>query len=252
MADGGFEPTTPIVPEFGSSDLDYEELNQIWKNIYEDSEDVPETKAIQVQEENINYQYLLTLKRYNQISEKCRHCKSKKPIMECICSFKLDKGCIDPYPVCIFPRIYLGSARYLKDNDFLISKNIGFILNCAYPELLDNLEENDYNKTIEKLTLNALDDDNYPIINLFGEKSYDFICDALEKSEKNIYIHCQMGFNRSATIAAYCIWKLDEERTMINVINSITKQRPCTFSNHFFIRHLLGIYEEKKKIYPQA
>jgi len=194
----------------------------------------------QVREDDVSYVVVDAIKKYHCLIKKCDICKSKA-ILECACYFNVEHGGYDDKPVEIYPRIYLGSSYYLKKDEFLQKNNIGYILNCAYPSLLDNLSKNEYNSSLEKLTLNAYDDTDYPIIDLFGDLSFDFVYDALINSSKNIFIHCQMGYNRSAIIASYIIWKLkNNTEDICKIICNIIRLRPFTFSNKFFIRHSLG------------
>lgn len=163
----------------------------------------------------------------------CTKCKYRYDL----CSCNLSKfGDIDPEPMEIYPGLFLGSLLYLENDEWTDEKNI---INTI------NLTEKDYDEhsllTLKKfntLHLPSLDIKDYPIIRENGEKTYEFTKNCLDKNQ-NVYIHCLMGYNRSACIICYIIWRLSNQK-MKDIIKSVIEKRPCVFSNRSFIKQLLS------------
>jgi hypothetical protein len=158
-----------------------------------------------------------------------------------LCSCNYINGILDPKPIEIMEGLFLGSYKYAFDSKFLNENNIEFVLNCAEEyyrytneDLLDN---------INYLTLNAYDFNNYPIIQYHGIQALEFIETALMLGS-NVYIHCQMGINRSASLLAYVIHRLFN-KTIKESILLILEKRPICFTNKTYIQQLLEIEEGK-------
>lgn len=158
-----------------------------------------------------------------------------------LCQCNFINGSLDPYPQEIFPGIFLGSLTYALDDYFINNNHIEFILNCA--EEYHKYSNKEPHYSINYLTLNAYDFNDYPIIKNHGQDAFEFIETALMLG-CNVYIHCQMGINRSATLLAYVIYRFSN-KPMKECIIDIIKKRPICFSNKSYIQQLLDIEEGK-------
>jgi dual specificity MAP kinase phosphatase len=95
--------------------------------------------------------------------------------------------------------LYLGSYNNATNKKELDYANIKYILNCA--EECRNL----FDKDFIYMKLHLSDNLDSTIIDLF-EQSMNFIEEA-KKNNCNIFIHCQIGKSRSATIVLAYIMK---------------------------------------------
>jgi hypothetical protein len=159
-----------------------------------------------------------------------------------LCSCNYNNGILDPKPKEIYQGLFLGSYKYAFDSKFLRENNIEFVLNCA--EDYNRYTNNDLLDDINYLTLEAFDFNDYPIIKNHGIQALEFIETALMLGS-NVYIHCQMGINRSATLLAYVIHRLFN-KTIKESIMLILEKRPICFTNKTYIKQLFDI--EKGKI----
>jgi len=189
----------------------------------------------QVTTEDERYKEIQKKRIYYKETVICSNCRSDL-MWKCGCT-SLYTGGMDGYPVELVPRIYIGSSLYLGNNEFMKEKNIGYILNCANSGLMKYVKK----KHIIQLSLDGLDEENYDIIGELGERALSYVREALDSSDKSIYINCKMGINRSAVISGYVIWSLNYKLSMEEVIEKIIEKRPICFSNNYFIRHLLYI-----------
>lgn len=210
-------------PSLNQIDNDFDEL-------------IKEFKFIDTIDDNIysTIQLIKSFKKSFYTSKFCTICNSL-PYLSCPCNKNIN-GVIDPPPCLIHPKIWLGSYEFVKNSNFISSNNIKSIINCAEPQL------NSLNPQLNVLCLNAKDTEDYQIVSKHGDESLLFILKELSKGH-NIYIHCLMGYNRSATIASFILYKLlCKSKTMKEIIFEIIEKRPCVFSNYKFCEQLL-LYE---------
>lgn len=189
----------------------------------------------QVAIEDYRYKEIQKKRLYYRETVICNNCREDL-MWKCRCSSLYTEG-LDGYPVELIPRIYIGSSIYLGNNEFMKEKNIGYILNCANSSLMKYVKK----KHIIQLSLDGIDEENYDIIGEIGDRALSYVRDALDNSDKSIYINCKMGINRSAVISGYVIWSLNYKWSMEEVIEKIIEKRPICFSNNYFIRHLLYV-----------
>ena len=126
----------------------------------------------------------------------------------------------------ITDNIYLGKVDGLKDKDYFKAEKITSILS-----LIENVPEVDKELNInhKKIHIDDLYSEN--IIKYFKE-CIDFI----ETSEK-IFIHCECGVSRSATIViAYLMWKTHS--TFNEAYLFVKKTRPEIDPNNGFRKQL--------------
>lgn len=135
----------------------------------------------------------------------------------------------------VFHRILLGAGFYLLPN-FVNGHQITHVINCAddyaCPSNLRAYLGKNYT------CLNALDDEtniiekHYPAFEAaMDEYLRDPIC-------KNVYVHCQAGMNRSATLViAYVVKRFRVK--LLDIVHHVVRQRPCVMSNPHFQDYLV-------------
>ncbi len=158
-----------------------------------------------------------------------------------ICKCNYINGYLNPFPKEIYPGLFLGSYKYAFNSRFLRENNIEFVLNCA--EDYSRYTDSELLEDINYLTLEAFDFNDYPIIKNHGIQALEFIETALMLGS-NVYIHCQMGINRSATILAYVIHRLFNKSIEESIL-LILEKRPICFTNKTYIKQLLDIEDGK-------
>lgn len=135
------------------------------------------------------------------------------------------------YPPAFFhPRILVGAGSFLSVT-FVKRYNITHVINCASdrdsPDWWRFFYPNKYT------CLNAIDSPSVNILDWYtafesAMKQY------LRESDGVIYVHCQAGMNRSASLAlAYVVKNLGME--FDTVVSATRKQRPCLFQNPVFM-----------------
>jgi len=135
----------------------------------------------------------------------------------------------------VFDRILLGAGFYLLPN-FVNGHQITHVINCAddsaCPAGLRIYLKKNYT------CLNAMDDATNII-----EKHYpafEAAMDAYLRDPvcKNVYVHCQAGMNRSATLVIAYVFKRFRVEFMY-LINHVARQRPCVMTNPHFQDYLV-------------
>ena len=135
----------------------------------------------------------------------------------------------------VFHRILLGAGFYLLPN-FVNGHQITHVINGADdiacpPSLRVYLGKN-------YTCLNAFDDETNII-----EKHYDafeLAMDAYLRDPvcKNVYVHCQAGMNRSATLVlAYAVKRFRVK--LLDIVHHVVRQRPCIMANPYFQDYLV-------------
>ena len=145
----------------------------------------------------------------------------------------------------VFDRILLGPGLHMTPQ-FMRLYSITHIINCADETACPNwtktyLGENHYE------CLDAIDSENVNIINDFYSK-FEKIMDSYLRDPtcSNVYVHCQAGMNRSATLAIAYVHKRFGI-PMLKLIESTVRQRPCILSNTAFQKQLLEFASHKNK-----
>ena len=129
----------------------------------------------------------------------------------------------------ITPFIYLGDGKDASNFNFLKSRRISLIVNCAI-ELPNNFPDQ-----FSYIRLNWADDPKQPIIKTLDEVSSHVINEI--KNKRAVFIHCAAGISRSAIFTIYIImklynWNYDDAHRFI------VKNRPIISPNEGFIRQL--------------
>jgi protein-tyrosine phosphatase len=137
----------------------------------------------------------------------------------------------------IVPRVWFGSAGETYKAEFMTT--ITHVVNCD-----SSYSSSSYGAQAKNfLHLKSYDDDDYPILEEHFERLCMYIISALQDPSAQVYIHCYMGINRSATLAiAYaCKYLNKPARTMIDNTRIATKRLVITNE---------GFEEQLKKKFP--
>lgn len=129
----------------------------------------------------------------------------------------------DIYEIC--PGIWFGPYDYTYTQDCL--DRMTHIIN------FDTFESSTSIQARTKLKFRdfpSYDQDDFPILSMYLQDVKLFIQDA-----KNVYIHCYMGSNRSATIACAILLERTSERldSIIEQLRSKIKTRPILTTDGF-------------------
>lgn len=102
----------------------------------------------------------------------------------------------------VTPRIYLGDANNANDANFLKSRRVSLIVNCAkeIPNYFESANSPQY------INLELNDVPTQPIEKALKYAS-DAILDAISK-KRTVFVHCAAGISRSSSIVIYTIMKL--------------------------------------------
>lgn len=131
-----------------------------------------------------------------------------------------------------FDRIIVGDAFRINEK-FLQAFNITHIINCADPSMRNlNYKPDRY------VCINAIDSEDVNII----ETWYPAFKEALDTFLRspyclNVYVHCQAGMNRSASLAAAYVTKTFRV-PIEQCIERMARQRPCVLTNRAFVKQL--------------
>jgi protein-tyrosine phosphatase len=117
---------------------------------------------------------------------------------------------------------------------FVELNHITHVLNCAYDDIVLPWIKSKLNYTC----LHMDDSMNESVVKYLSYA--EPVLDAWLRDPKcrTVFIHCQAGVNRSATIA--CAYASKKLRIPVQeVMNTLLKQRPCAFTNSSFVNQLL-------------
>jgi protein tyrosine phosphatase len=136
-----------------------------------------------------------------------------------------------------FPRIWVGSGERLT-RDLMNTYSFTHILNCADESacpynIKAGLTSNNYT------CINAIDSTD---VDLFGTW-YPIFKETLDRylrdtTCKNVFVHCQAGINRSATLTAGYVIKRFRV-PLQTCLSKMISQRPCILTNPAFQEQLV-------------
>ena len=137
-------------------------------------------------------------------------------------------------PAYFYPRILVGAGDMLTPA-FVEKYRITHVINCAHNDDSPNWWRIAYPdryivlNAVDAVTVNILD--WYP---MFEETLHRF----LREGSGCVYVHCQAGMNRSASLAlAYsCVCLGMDFHTLVN---GVRRQRPCVLKNPVFMDQVL-------------
>lgn len=133
-------------------------------------------------------------------------------------------------PAFFHTRILVGPGGFL-DRTFATKHNITHVINCAF-DMYSPAWWRTENPTKYKV-LNAVDSATTNILHWYPEFEMT-LHEFLRDGTGVVYVHCQAGMNRSASLAlAYSAKNLG--MNLEELIASAKRQRPCLFQNRVFM-----------------
>jgi len=142
----------------------------------------------------------------------------------------------------VFDRILLGAGFYLLPN-FVNGHQITHVINCAddsaCPAGLRVYLGKNYT------CLNAMDDPTNIIDKHYP--AFEAAMDAYLRDPvcRNVYVHCQAGMNRSATLVlAYVVKRFRVQ--LLYLVTHVVRQRPCIMTNLHFQEYLVKFASDLK------
>ena len=136
-------------------------------------------------------------------------------------------------PAYFHTRILVGPGAFLTQR-FVADRYITHVINCAFdsnsPEWWRIAHPDKY------VCLNAIDSPFHNIIDWYP-KFEETLRKFLREGTGVVYVHCQAGKNRSASLAlAYVVKNFHQQFDMVKL--SMLRQRPCMFENVVFINQV--------------
>jgi protein-tyrosine phosphatase len=139
----------------------------------------------------------------------------------------------DP-PAYFHPCILVGAGEFLTPG-FLDKHGITHVINCAFDEYSPIWFREKYPDNY--ICLEAYDTEDTNILDWYP-KFKEYMTKYLhDLDSETIYVHCQMGINRSGFLALAFVCK--ELGYPINIVEySVIKQRPCILQNTSFRKQI--------------
>jgi protein-tyrosine phosphatase len=138
------------------------------------------------------------------------------------------RGFIDDPPAVPFRRLMVGAGFYLNPI-FTAVKEITHVINCADENACPLWARSYLGKNYAHVP--TPDMEGYPILANDYSK-FEAIMDNFlsDPGCRNVFIHCQAGMNRSATLAAaYTVRRF--RIPLEKVVDGMGRQRPCIMTN---------------------
>ena len=136
-------------------------------------------------------------------------------------------------PAWFHSRILVGAGSFLRPG-FVHQHKITHVINCAFdedsPEWFRTLNPKRY------ACMEATDDINSDLHTWFP-KFEETMKSFLREGNGTVYVHCQAGINRSASLALLYVLK-NFDADPASLIAAVRKQRPCMFTNPTFRRQI--------------
>jgi len=125
--------------------------------------------------------------------------------------------------------LYVGGIREAADQDMLQRLGICAVVNAA-PDVVHF----EYPKHWRVLTVDADDDDSYPLLENHLEAVTEFV-DQQRADGRPLLLHCLGGMNRSPALCAAYLMKRERQR-LFSVVKVISEKRGWVLSNDGFVR----------------
>ena len=136
-------------------------------------------------------------------------------------------------PAFFHPRILVGPGVFLTP-EFVEKYGITHVINCAQDEFSPPWWRNRYPSKYK--VLNAIDSLQTNILEWYPEFEAT-LHQFLREGTGMVYVHCQAGMNRSASLAlAYTCKNLGMEFGQL--VSSVRRQRPCILQNPVFMKQV--------------
>jgi len=136
-------------------------------------------------------------------------------------------------PAFFHPRILVGPGVFLTP-EFVEKYGITHVINCAQDEFSPPWWRNRYPSKYK--VLNAIDSLQSNILEWYPEFEAT-LHQFLREGTGMVYVHCQAGMNRSASLAlAYTCKNLGMEFGQL--VSSVRRQRPCILQNQVFMKQV--------------
>lgn len=147
------------------------------------------------------------------------------------------RTCPQSLPVQLSGFLWIAGAKEANDMDFLQSRGITHILNCAtdastVPSVLHQV-------AVQYMCLQAPDTETYPLLARHMDAVVPFVNDARD-SHGHILVHCFMGTNRSVTIALAYFLLTDPSARLADMVAHVARHRPV-LSNASFVKQLVKL-----------
>ena len=135
----------------------------------------------------------------------------------------------------VYPRILLGPGFVLLPSVVKV-REITHVINCAEDNVCPLGLRNALGKE-RYACMNAMDDPTDIIAKHYADFEAAMDTFLRDPSCRNVYVHCQAGMNRSATLVfAYVVKRF---RVKLNdIVEHTARQRPCILTNPHFQEYL--------------
>ncbi|KAK3083125.1 hypothetical protein FSP39_014656 [Pinctada imbricata] len=137
----------------------------------------------------------------------------------------------------VFPNLFLGDYKISKDKDELKKVGITHLVNCAQGTKYNQIDTDENYFADSGICfhgIQAMDSFGFKMTPFF-DNAAEFIHNALQ-SEGKVYVHCQSGVSRSATIVLAFLM-LKRRMRLLDAIKMIREKRPAQ-PNGGFLKQL--------------
>jgi len=136
-------------------------------------------------------------------------------------------------PAFFHPRILVGPGAFLT-TAFVEKYGITHVINCAFDDFSPPWWRNSFPTKYK--VLNAIDSLQTNILDWYPEFEVT-LQRFLREGTGMVYVHCQAGMNRSASLAlAYATKNLGMDFNTL--VSSVRRQRPCILQNQVFMNQV--------------
>ena len=143
----------------------------------------------------------------------------------------------------VFDRILLGPGLHMTPR-FMRIYSITHIANCADKTACPIWAKRHLGSRY--ICLGAEDNEQTELLRDFYPQFEAFMDRALrDPACRNVYVHCQAGINRSATLAIAYVYRRFGI-PLLKLVESVARQRPCILTNPAFQRQLLEFASHPK------
>jgi len=142
----------------------------------------------------------------------------------------------------ILPNLWLGNKVGAHDSDFFHKNNIKLIINCTKNIDFINISNDKIKKYRLEVNDNLSNETHIKILKNID--NINKLIDTYLKANKGVFIHCNAGMQRSATITA-CYLMFSKKYSIEKAINYIRYKRIIAFQP--FIHYYSTLLEYSKK-----